>query len=54
MAVTIYIDNGNITIRFPKNEVPDDDTIYRIWEAVQAEKEKASAGEQTDEGQPLN
>ena len=54
MAVTISIHDGNITIQFPKNEVPDADTIHRIWEAVQAEKEKASAGGQTDEGQPLN
>ncbi len=38
MAVTIYIHDGNITIQFPKNEVPDADTIHRIWEAVQAEK----------------
>lgn len=53
MVVTIYIHDGNITIQFPKNKVPDADTIHRIWEAVQAEK-KASAGGQTDEGQSLN
>lgn len=52
---TIYIDNGDITIQFPKNEVPDADTIHRIIEVIREEqKKKSPAGEQTGEGQSLN
>lgn len=50
---TIYIDNGNVTIRFPADCAPDADTLRRIMEALRDEK-KSLAGEQTDEGQPLN
>lgn len=53
-TVTVYIHDGIVTIDFPKNKVPDADTIHRIWEAIQDAKKKSPAGEQTGEGQSIN
>lgn len=51
---TIYFHDGKVTIELPRGVYPDEATIHAICELMRAEKEKASAGGQTDEGQPLN